>query len=91
MVNGTTAATGLSWTGDEDEVDEKEEEEVDEEKSPLSTSCRTGSHPTLFHVVQAATPPSAFRVRNSSRAPCAGSGKAKSARDVKERSNVQAG
>lgn len=77
MVNGTTGSL-------------LKEEEEDDEKSPASTSCKSGSQPTRFHVVQAATPPR-FKVRCSSRTPWTAEGKAKSARAVKARSNVSEG
>lgn len=84
MVRGTAACCWfLSALVDDDE-------EEGEEKSSVSSSCRSGSQPTLFHVVHAVAPPG-FRVRCSSRTPWAGEGKAKSARAVKERSNVSRG
>lgn len=84
MVSGTTGLSDL-----DDEPVDKEDEEA--EKSPVSTSCKSGSQPTLFHVVHAVTPPG-FSVRCNSRTPWTGEGeKAKSARAVKERSNVSWG
>lgn len=84
MVRGTAACCWfLSALVDDDE-------EEGEGKSSVSSSCRSGSQPTLFHVVHAVAPPG-FRVRCSSRTPRTGEGKAKSARAVKERSNVSAG
>ncbi len=55
-----------------------------------STSCNSGSQPTSFQVVRAATPPG-LSVRWSSAAPLTGSGKAKMAREVKETSKVLEG